>query len=106
MATETRMVRALLRMPVLLGIAALSAVLALAVACGGEEGSQGGPATTPSPSASETETPGGTPAVGQPTPTVQPTPTPLVVEGVSVDDDPSWGPDDAPVTIIEFSDYL
>jgi protein-disulfide isomerase len=50
--------------------------------------------------------------VGQPSPTVQPTvvvqptPTPVVVENVSVDDDPSWGPEDAPVTIIEFSEFL
>jgi len=52
-------------------------------------------------------------ATGQPTATVQPspaaqatpTPTPTVVEA-SVDDDPSWGPEDAPVTIIEFSEFL
>ena len=43
------------------------------------------------------------PAV-QPSPVVQPTPTPIVVE-VSVDDDPSIGPEDAAVTIVEFSDY-
>ena len=55
---------------------------------------------------------GGAPAVAQPTatptvtPAVQPTPTPIVVENVSVDDDPSWGPEDAPVTIIEFSEFL
>lgn len=29
----------------------------------------------------------------------------LVVDGVSVDDDPAWGPEQAAVTIIEFSDY-
>ncbi len=51
-------------------------------------------------------------AAGQPTATaqptvVQPTPTPpIVVENVSVDDDPSWGPEDAPVTIVEFSEFL
>jgi len=53
---------------------------------------------------------GGAPAVAQvsptaqPSPAVQPTPTPAVVE-VSVDDDPFTGPEDAAVTIIEFSDY-
>jgi protein-disulfide isomerase len=42
----------------------------------------------------------------QPTATVQPTATPpIVVANVSVDDDPSWGPADAPVTIVEFSDF-
>ena len=40
---------------------------------------------------------------GSPTVVVQPTEVPLVA--VSVDDDPSWGPDDAAVTIVEFSDY-
>jgi protein-disulfide isomerase len=33
------------------------------------------------------------------------TTTPAVVQ-VSVDDDPSWGPEDAAVTIVEFSDFL
>ncbi len=47
---------------------------------------------------------GGAPAVAQVSPTVQPTPTPAVVE-VSVDDDPFTGPEDAAVTIVEFSDY-
>jgi protein-disulfide isomerase len=52
---------------------------------------------------------GGASTVAQPTATAQPTvvqPTPIVVENVSVDDDPSWGPEDAPVTIIEFSEFL
>jgi len=54
---------------------------------------------------------GGAPAVAQVSPTaqptvVQPTPTPVVVEDVSADDDPSWGPEDAPVTIVEFSEFL
>ena len=40
---------------------------------------------------------------GSPTVVVQPTEVPLVA--ASVDDDPAWGPEDAAVTIIEFSDY-
>jgi len=35
----------------------------------------------------------------------QATPTPPVLVEASVDDDPSWGPDDAAVTVIEFSDF-
>jgi hypothetical protein len=46
---------------------------------------------------------GGAPVVAQPTPTVQPTSTPPAT--VSADDDPSIGPDDALVTIIEFNDF-
>ncbi len=38
--------------------------------------------------------------------TAQPTATPPVVVAVSVDNAPSWGPEDAPVTIVEFSDFL
>jgi protein-disulfide isomerase len=50
---------------------------------------------------------GGASTVAQPTATVQPTPTPpIVVENVSVDDDPTWGSEDAPVTIVEFSEFL
>jgi hypothetical protein len=41
----------------------------------------------------------------QPTATVQPTPTEPAVVQVSVDDDPSIGPEDAPVTMIDFDDY-
>jgi protein-disulfide isomerase len=39
----------------------------------------------------------------QGSPAGQPTPGPVV--RASADDDPSWGPVDAPVTIIEFSDF-
>jgi protein-disulfide isomerase len=45
-------------------------------------------------------------ATARPTATVQATPTAPTVVQVSVDDAPSWGPEDAPVTIVEFSDYL
>jgi protein-disulfide isomerase len=39
----------------------------------------------------------------QGSPSGEPTPAPFVQ--VSADDDPSWGPADAPVTVIEFSDF-
>lgn len=39
------------------------------------------------------------------TPVAQATPTPPRVVAASVDDDPFWGSEDAPVTIIEFSDF-
>jgi protein-disulfide isomerase len=43
---------------------------------------------------------------GNPTAVAQATPTPpVVVENVSVDDDPAWGPADAKVTVVEFSDF-
>lgn len=47
---------------------------------------------------------GGTAVVVQPSPAVQPTPTPPSA-AVNADDDPAWGPEDAEVTVIEFSDY-
>jgi protein-disulfide isomerase len=126
MTTETYIGGALLRTPALLGIMALSVILALAAACGGDEQSQGEPTTTPT-QVTRTPTPGGTPTVAKPTPTVakltatvarptatvarpttvaQATPTATAVVQVSVDDDPSWGPEDAAVTIVEFSDFL
>lgn len=40
-----------------------------------------------------------------PTP-LPPTPLPARLDGVSLDDDPFLGPEDAPVSIVEFSDYL
>jgi len=46
---------------------------------------------------------GGT--VIQPTAGVQPTVVPPFVDGVSVDDDPFLGDEDAPITIVEFSDF-
>jgi protein-disulfide isomerase len=54
---------------------------------------------------------GGTPVVVNPTapagqtPVVQATPTPPAVVEASVDDDPFRGPEDAAVTIIDFSDF-
>ena len=125
MTTETHIGRALPRTSALLGIMALSVILALAAACGGDEQNQGEPTTTPT---QQTRTPGVTPTVAQPTATVakpttvaqatptatvakpttvaQATPTATAVVQVSVDDDPSWGPEDAAVTIVEFSDFL
>ncbi|MGD0205420.1 MAG: hypothetical protein ABSB57_03125 [Dehalococcoidia bacterium] len=50
---------------------------------------------------------GGATAGAKPTATAaKPTPTTPAVVQVSVDDSPSWGPQDAPVTIVEFSDFL
>jgi len=45
-------------------------------------------------------------ATAKASPAAQATPTAPAVVQVSVDDSPSWGPEDATVTIIEFSDYL
>jgi hypothetical protein len=54
-----------------------------------------------------TDEDGGGSSVVQATPTASPTATPpVVVAGVSADNAPSWGPQDAPVTIVEFSDFL
>lgn len=47
-------------------------------------------------------------AAATPTPTVRPTlgqQTPPAIVDVSADDDPAWGPADAKVTVIEFSDF-
>jgi hypothetical protein len=44
--------------------------------------------------------------VAQPTAVAQATPTAPAVVQVSVDDAPRWGPEDAPVTIVEFGDFL
>jgi len=52
------------------------------------------------PSATATAPPGAQTAVAQATPT-----PPVRVSNPSPDDDPFWGPADAPVTIIEFSDF-
>ncbi len=41
----------------------------------------------------------------QGSPSAQPTPSPPPVVAASADDDPFIGPADAPVTIIEFSDF-
>lgn len=71
------------------------AVLALALAVAGlvlhftDEGGGGGATTGTKPT-----------AVAQATPTA-----PAVVQ-VSVGNSPSWGPEDAKVTIVEFSDFL
>jgi len=45
-----------------------------------------------------------TAATGTRTPVATPTP-PIVVANVSPDDDPSVGPADAKVTVVEFSDF-
>jgi len=47
-----------------------------------------------------------TATVAKPTAVVQATPTAPAVVQVSVDNAPGWGPEDAPVTIVEFSDFL
>jgi protein-disulfide isomerase len=48
---------------------------------------------------------GGTAAAPTATVVVPATPTQAVKVAVSADDDPSWGPEDAAVTIVEFSDF-
>ena len=46
------------------------------------------------------------PTAAAPAAVAQATPTPPIrVDNVSVDDDPSWGPADAKVTVVEFSDF-
>lgn len=49
--------------------------------------------------------PNPTAPTGTQTPVVGATATPPAVVDVSVDDDPSVGPDDAKVTVVEFSDF-
>ena len=52
---------------------------------------------------------GGTDVVAQPSPSAgtpsAPPPTPAPLVAATADDDPFIGPEDAPVTIIEFTDY-
>jgi len=82
----------------------------LFVACNeaADEDGEGTPTVARPTATSQTPTvqPTPTPTAARPTATsqsltVQPTPTPTaVVENVGVDDDPSWGPADASVTII------
>ena len=74
-------------------VAVVLAVVALVLQFTEEEEGGGSAVLQPSPTA-------------QPTATVQPTPTQPVVVDVSADDDPFLGPEDASVTIIEFSDFL
>jgi protein-disulfide isomerase len=78
------------------------AVLALGLAAAGlalhftEEDEEGGAPAGANPTAT----------VARPTAAAQVTPTAPAVVQVSVDDDPGLGPEDAPVTIVEFSDFL
>jgi protein-disulfide isomerase len=82
---------------VLAVVAVVLAVIALVFQFTEEDEEDGVPAAAGQP----------TPAAAEPTAAVQPTPRPpVVVENVSVDDDPMWGPEDAPVTIVEFSEFL
>lgn len=73
-------------------LALVLAVAALVLQFTDEDGGDGATAAKPTTTA-------------QATTVVQATPTPVVVAGVSVDDDPSIGPEDAAVTIVGFTDY-
>jgi hypothetical protein len=73
-------------------LALVLAVVALVLQFTDEDGGGGAAAAKPTTTA-------------QASPVAQATPTPVVVAGVSVDDDPSKGPDDAAVTIVSFTDY-
>jgi protein-disulfide isomerase len=49
---------------------------------------------------------GGTDVIAQPSPSAgTPSATPAPLVAATADDDPFIGPEDAPVTIIEFTDY-
>jgi protein-disulfide isomerase len=89
-------------MPPILGTALAAAILLLAgggTFAGGyftnaavdDDGGGGGTAAAPTAAATVV-------AAATPTP-------PVVVANVSADDDPAWGPADAKVTVVEFSDF-
>jgi hypothetical protein len=89
-------------MPAFVGTALAAAILMIAgggTFAGGfftnEWTGDDGGGTVPAPTA----------PAGAQTPVVQATPTPPAVVAASVDDDPFRGPEDAAVTIIDFSDF-